>query len=249
MKRTLLLISVLAIFCLPVLTTHAQKEDNLIAYGDTAAGEITNANFEAVFTFEGKADDVVVIQLVASDTASFDPYLYLTTGDNELVAENDDYNNLNSRIVTILPEDGTYQIIAARLGERTGTGEGAFTLTLESSQTSAVGVAMEGTVEQGEEAPSHIFAVETDGLYTITYNVVRGDYYPSLRVDFLGSDADGYIQEIGRLGAEGLQGGSITLQMEADGVYIFSLEEMYYSDLPITTPTVYTIKVDATAKQ
>jgi len=41
----------------------AQEDSNTIAYGDTVVGEITNREFEIEYTFTGKADDVVVIEM------------------------------------------------------------------------------------------------------------------------------------------------------------------------------------------
>jgi hypothetical protein len=249
MKR-LLAVLLLALLSLPVI---AQAQDaptesgNTIAYGETVPGEISNRTFESVFTFEGQAGDVVTIQLTASEMASFDPYLYLTTLDNQVIAENDDFFDLNSRIVARLPETASYQIIATRLGERTGNGEGAFNLSLANVPVAEVGVTLEGTIKAESEPPLHVFAADTAGLYTVTYTVISGDYVASVRVEFL-ADEGGYTEEVASLNAKGLKGGSMTLPLETGGIYILSLGETYFNDLTAQS-AVYTLRVDAVEEE
>lgn len=65
---------------------------------------------EAVYTFAGQAGQVVTITL---DSEDFDPVLFLQTATGEEIAFNDDFGgSLNSRIVTELPADGTYRVVA-----------------------------------------------------------------------------------------------------------------------------------------
>jgi hypothetical protein len=226
------------------LPTYAQVDTApTIAYGETAAGEITNINFDATYIFEGKAGDIVLIQMIASETADFDPYLYLTTLENTVVAQNDDYYDLNARIIARLPNDGQFQIVATRLGERTGSGEGAFTLTLEKAQTAGAGIVMEGQAVADQSAPTHVFVPEVAGIYTITYTHVRGDYYPSLIISKL-PDNSSYEEDVAQISGNFMRGGSITLEVERDAIYILSLEDVYYTYSGGTAEAVYTIKVD-----
>jgi plastocyanin len=87
-----------------------------ISYGETANGSIDSAdpesqsyrgNYEPV-TFEGSSGDNVTIDMTSDD----DTYLILLGPDGTIVAENDDYEGLDSRIETSLPSDGTYTIVA-----------------------------------------------------------------------------------------------------------------------------------------
>ena len=87
-----------------------------ISYGETANGSIDSAdpesqsyrgNYEPV-TFEGSSGDNVTIEMTSDD----DTYLILLGPDGTIVAENDDYEGLDSRIETSLPSDGTYTIVA-----------------------------------------------------------------------------------------------------------------------------------------
>lgn len=87
-----------------------------ISYGESRNGSIDSSdpssatyrgNYEPV-SFEGSAGDNVTIDMTSDD----DTYLILLGPDGTVVAENDDYEGLDSRIETGLPSDGTYTIVA-----------------------------------------------------------------------------------------------------------------------------------------
>ena len=87
-----------------------------ISYGETRDGEIDTGdpfsdvyrgNYEPV-TFDGAAGDNVTVEMTSED----DTYLILLGPDGTVIAENDDYQGLDSRIQTTLPSDGEYTIIA-----------------------------------------------------------------------------------------------------------------------------------------
>jgi hypothetical protein len=67
----------------------AQDEGDMLAYGDTGNGEITNREYEIPFTFKGRADDVVVIEMNPVDTFGTltQPALILLDEDNDVVAD------------------------------------------------------------------------------------------------------------------------------------------------------------------
>jgi hypothetical protein len=58
---------------------------------------------------------------------AFDAYLYLIGPDGNVLAQNDDFEGLDSRIVHRAEKDGVYQIIATSLG---GRGTGAFSFSV-----------------------------------------------------------------------------------------------------------------------
>jgi hypothetical protein len=242
-KLFILLISVL--IALP-FAVHAQDDPTVgtnIAYGDTVSGEVSNRVFETLYFFEGKAGDVVQIEMIASESADLDAYLYLTTVENEIIAQNDDYFGLNSRIVARLPADGTYQIVATRLGQRTGRGQGAYRLTLQQVRIAASGITLEGTAVYAETPPTHVFVPESAGIYTISYRNVRGDYFPSVVISRL-QEGSAYEEDIGTLGGRFLRAGEITLELDLDSIYVLSLEQSYYSNTNTGATAVYTLSVE-----
>ncbi len=212
---------------LPALA-FAQRQDIALAYGDSAAGEITNQNFEAVYTFKGQKDEVVVITMSAPQDSTLDPYLYLTDTANQVISQNDDFFNLNARIITRLPATATYQIIATRLGGRTGEGEGEFDVTLEVVENTDGDITLEGTAAPGDEPPTHIFVLDAPGNYTVTYTLTEGDYFPALVLEKVNAE-EFYNEEIATVGGNGLQSATMTLALEADQLYILSIQDNYYA--------------------
>lgn len=93
-----------------------------ISYGETRDGSIDSGdpesetyrgNYEPV-SFDGSSGDNVTIEMTSDD----DTYLILLGPDGTIVAENDDYEGLDSRIETELPSDGSYTIVATSYSSR-----------------------------------------------------------------------------------------------------------------------------------
>jgi hypothetical protein len=120
-------------------------EQGSLEIGDTVTGEITNEDYIHLWTFEGTEGTAVTISLIAN--GEFDTYLALVGPDGEVVAENDDAREpladmgpLDSQIVDFeLPEDGTYTIVATRLGGDNSIGEGEYRLSVETADQAAGG--------------------------------------------------------------------------------------------------------------
>ena len=246
MKRTII-IMLLIVAALPLTVsaqddTPAQAETN-IAYGDTASGEVSNRTFETLFFFEGSAGDVVQIEMIAAENADLDAYLYLTTLENEIIAQNDDYFNLNSRIVARLPADRVYQIVATRNGQRTGRGQGAFQLRLNQVRTVEPGVTQEGRAVYGETPPSHVFVPDAAGVYSLSFNNVRGDFYPSVRISRL-QEGYAYEEDIAIMSGRFLRSGQMTMEFELDAIYILTVEQSYYATATTGATSVYTLNME-----
>jgi len=88
-----------------------------IQAGQTRQGELDEDDPEAGFlrgyyepvTFDGESGQSVTIDMTGG---SGDTYLFLYGPDGDRVAQNDDYEGLDSQIQTTLDEDGEYTIIA-----------------------------------------------------------------------------------------------------------------------------------------
>lgn len=115
----------------PLLAQNDASNAMPMEYGQTVSGTITDDADAALWTFNGTEGDVVSIEMTAADTTMLDPRLYLYTlagyeSGETYIAENDDFEGLNSRIDAFtLPETGDYVIEATRW-----RGEGTYDLTL-----------------------------------------------------------------------------------------------------------------------
>ncbi|MBX3084900.1 MAG: PPC domain-containing protein [Anaerolineae bacterium] len=116
---------------------------NLIAYRDEilsprtlnnnqGVSTITNTNPVDAWSFQGEANEVVSVDMIAS-SGSLDTFLILIGPTGIPVASNDDAN-ANTRNSTILnfqlPAAGNYVVLATRFGLQLGGTEGSYTLTV-----------------------------------------------------------------------------------------------------------------------
>lgn len=244
MSKKFGLLLLLVLIALPMGVIQAQTPVTL-TFDKAVTGEITDQNFEALYQFEGTAGDIVFITLTRVDEADFDPYLYLTTLDNEEIATNDDFNGLDSGIIVRLPETQTYQIVATRRGDRTGEGTGAFELLLSRPESVVLGNVIEGAAAASDtRVPTYILAPETSGVFTITYGRTSGEYSPSLIVSMI-EPGMSYDTEVARVSAAGLYRGTVTLDLAAENLYILTLENAYYS-WDDTVTANFTLQVEET---
>jgi hypothetical protein len=108
-----------------------------LEYGDTAEGEITSRQASEEFAFDGEQGDIVNIRMVSTNSDDdLDSYLVLVNQNGREVASNDDINTAggiyDSQISGyVLPEDGTYIIIATRFQREGGTSTGEYELSLD----------------------------------------------------------------------------------------------------------------------
>lgn len=252
MQRLVILL-VCSLLCIPLMVAQAQDNDPIpLAYGDEATGTVTNRDFERLFTFEGEADDVVMIRMIKMDINSdLDPYLYLTTLENAILSQaDDDFYSLNAMIIAKLPATATYQIVATRPGGRGGYGSGAFSLSLTKVSGVPLGVVMEGQVANTyERGDFQIFMPATTGFYTLTYKQVRGAFYPGLTVLRLSNDEYSYNETLGQYGGHRMRDLTLTMEFEEGRIYLLAVGQSYYSYYDYNTPAdataLYTLQIAA----
>jgi hypothetical protein len=109
-----------------------KAQADMMNYGDSVTGEISNSSYYEVWQFSGTRGDRVRITMTG--TGGLDSYLgLLEATSEEVVAEDDDSaGNTNAMIDITLPTTDTYVIVASRYGFDTGPSAGSYTLTLQS---------------------------------------------------------------------------------------------------------------------
>lgn len=126
-------------YSLEVVVARSANE-GAIAAGEMVAGELSIVAQGAQYTYEGRAGEVLTIDL-RSD--AFDPILGLfSTNGDRLATDDDGGGGLNARINRFrLPDDGTYLILADGFrgftGERTIQGRFTLSLAVEGADSSA----------------------------------------------------------------------------------------------------------------
>ena len=172
----------------PAQETGNAGDAQNVAYGDIIEGTLQRGS-DVRYTFTGTIGDRVTIAM----NADFDTYLELYDASGRLIAENDDYNGLNSQIDITLPSSGAYVIVARGFESQAS---GAFTLTLDttgagtsSSQTSGsmaedainitYGSAVQGRLQSGSDV-SYTFTGTAGDTVTIMMNTGTFDAYLEL---------------------------------------------------------------------
>lgn len=101
-----------------------------LAYGQRIEGVIVEERPAEQYTFQGSANDQVLIRMEALDR-ELDPFLYLYGPEGEIVGQDDDSGGgRNAELATVLPVDGEYTILATRFGRENGSGAGGYVLSL-----------------------------------------------------------------------------------------------------------------------
>ncbi len=160
-----------------------------ITYDQTVTGQITRDVFRQVYTFAGRADDVINI-ILNKTSGTLDPILLVIDDQNALIARNDDGGKgYNAAILSLqLPREGNYFIIASRFGQERGSTTGSYSLTLARVGLSASGTGAAlsyGDNVIGEirpDAPEQVygFTAQRGDLIHISMQRISGDLDPFL---------------------------------------------------------------------
>ncbi len=192
----LLLFALIALF-LPMLPVRAQVI-NTISYEQTVTGSITKDTFRQVYSFTGKAGDVIDITLKVVN-GTLDPLLILIDDQNTLLARDDDAGEGYSASVTNfqLPRTGGYFVIAARFGQERGLTTGTFSLNL--SRVGVTGSPAGTFLRYGDNTVGEVTADQPEAVYgftakrgdliKITLQRISGDLDPALIL----ADASGNV--------------------------------------------------------
>jgi hypothetical protein len=164
-------------------------------YGDTVTNTITNMTPQMYYSFRARQGDVITTSMRRL-TGDLDAYLQIVDGDNYVLDFNDDIPGSGTQDAEIqalvIPEDGTYYIVATRYGLAAGTSTGSFVLTLDeadgsglraSPQTALVmrpGQTLEGEIDATVSGQYYRFEAQQDQLITVSMERLGGDLDPFL---------------------------------------------------------------------
>ena len=99
-----------------------------------ASQRLEDGRYYNTHSFEGLAGEAIAIELTSE---AFDAYLFLLGPTGTLVAENDDGEGTNSRLVVTLPDSGEYTILA---NAYTAGAIGAYQLVFRSATNEFSGI-------------------------------------------------------------------------------------------------------------
>lgn len=162
----------------------------LIDYEDIITSDISGEIPQRFYTFEGLRGDVVTIELQRAN-GNLNPFLMLLDDNQtQLASDGDTFPYDQARInAYTLPENGTYYIMATRVGFSTdGFTAGNFSLTLSGRAGITGGQYLEifydteisGRINDILPFESFVFQAESGDIVTIRMNALNGDLDPLL---------------------------------------------------------------------
>ncbi len=160
-------------------------QDDVLVYGRTTSGDITNSAFRQVWSFRGTQDDIIDINMTAT-SGDLDGYLALFTPENNILASADSGGESaqDPAVYAIkLPSTGIYTLVAQRAGADSGEGgttQGNYDLTVnlrvagseEGSVTPTalvLGSSMRGRLNA--DAPRALFSTEAEGVLALALDL------------------------------------------------------------------------------
>ncbi|MFN8372218.1 MAG: PPC domain-containing protein [Anaerolineae bacterium] len=212
-----------------IIESGRADDATAIEYGETAQGEIDNRTPSEEYVFEGEAGDIISISLTATSSRdNLDTLLILINQDGREIARNDDINtaggNYNSQISGfVLPDDGTYLIIATRFQQENGesTGEYELTLNLRVLGEGEEILAEEGEITNRRPSEEYEFDGNAGDIVTITMIDTSQDQTLDSQVILLDEDGnelarndDAFDSNVGRLNSQ-----IFAYELPEDGTY------------------------------
>lgn len=222
MKRWFMLMAVVLTLAMAG-SALAQGDNTPLAYGETVEGEVSDAQFEIPYQFTGAEGDVIHARMVVDDSGEFyEPSLILLDADNSVVASYDGW--YEAILLTPLPADGEYTLLASRVGGRTGTDAGNYTLTLDLLSGVTTGEPLTGEMSNEDVV---LYAVPADVPFTLEFERVSGDFAPELTVNVLGEF--GEFEVIGALYGQTIRKLSIDVEPDAERAVDFYVIQLAQS--------------------
>jgi hypothetical protein len=209
--------------CLLVPAAMVNAQDTL-EVGTPLAGEITNSSFEVEYGFSGTAGSIVIISMPTVDEDGWandlDGQIILLDSENNVVSDTfDNYCYGCAVLVTELPADDDYIVLATREDGRSGDTEGTYEIELITPDVLGMGDSATGQVSS--EGGAAYFTINSEEDFVMIYSKTAGDYNPEILVSTISdnnSDLEGYTAASGQL--DGVAMGN----MEA-GIYIVKVDE------------------------
>ncbi len=168
--------------------TPGQRVSGRLEEGDRGRGD---GAFEDWFEFEGRTGQVVSIEMRASE---FDAYLELRDARGEVLAQDDDGlgEGTDAFIMTALPANGRYRIVARSYGESSHTGlyDLSFGMAAPAAAAGRAGELRPGDLIVGRLEYGD--SVVGDSTYADVYTF-RADRSGEITIDLSSTDFDAYL--------------------------------------------------------
>lgn len=198
-------------------------------------GEITNDTPAVNYSYEGEANQVLVVELKPADVfGDYDrPKIVVIAPDGSEVVAYDGFGT--TRVVVELPADGTYTITITREDEES---VGKYTVTASKPVTLALGEAVQGTITN-EEIKYYVYRGDAD--FNVSF-VRSGEFAPEISVNKLAEYLEGTLDSVG--GAYGVSKAEIGT-FDGGSLYIIKVAEALFDFNFSTVTAEYSLTLTA----
>lgn len=247
-KALLLMLAVLVMISAAGITTA--QDATPLTLGEAVEGEITDDNFEVLYTFDGKAGELALIQMWQSPDAEeyVDTELILQGPSGSDIAGNPGDPALYSQatIAAELPEDGTYTIIATRYEGRTGDSVGPFGLVANIVTPLTAGAKVDATIYGYEHELRTVpqqYVIQGSGATKISFSQELSDLFPDLKLHPW-IDGEEYSTPLFTLeNTSGVSSAVMSVELEEGTLYILTVRDSFSSSVYDDSEKTITITV------
>ncbi len=174
---------------------QGEGQPNFLTYGAVVFGTITDDVPQVRYTFEGKAGDVVAIEMLSADRSLSNPFsepvLILLDGQGvEMQSTQPDFPVDDTLLITELPTDGLYTIITTRDENVERKSVGAFELRLKLVKVLKFGHEITDIISN--EQFGVYYGVRVDRAFEVIYERIEGAFWPEVSVHVLTGERSGY---------------------------------------------------------
>jgi hypothetical protein len=228
-------------------------QDDVLVFGRTVSGEITDSAFRQVWSFRGTQDDVVDISMTAT-SGDLDGYLTLFTPDNNVIASADSGGESaqDPALYAIrLPSTGVYTVVARRVGANSGesgTTQGTYDLVVNlraagSEENNVTPTALVlGSSTRGRlsmDAPRALFSADAAGVLALALDLTDPFQVGTVSVMTPEHAMLGVFSGISPLRASVVisQPGPILMEVSAEGLSADAVADFSLTATALTTTT------------
>jgi hypothetical protein len=249
MRKTLLFM-LAALVMISVVGVTAAQDATPLTLGEAIEGEITNDDFEVLYTFDGSAGELALIQMwQAPDAEEYvDTELILQDPSGSDIASGPGDAALYSQatIAVELPEDGTYTIIATRYEGRTGESVGPYVLVANIVEPLAAGSKVDATIYGYDSELRTIpqqYVVQGSGATKISFTQEVGDLFPDLKL-YPWIDGEEYSTPLFTLqDTSKVSSAVVSVELEEGTLYILTVRDSFSSSVYDDSEKTITITV------
>lgn len=212
------------------ISAVAAQDKTPIELGAWVEGELTNSAYEVKYSFEGKAGQIVLVEMLPKPgTYDLDPAVILRDSDGDILGQDDDFSYPVSVVVAELGADEEYVVLATRSGGSTGSTEGQYWIRVSVVEALTAGAKVEATITSDSEAETpNLFVIrpEESGEVKIGFSQEPGELYASVELSEWVSDS--YPTRVFSMDdTANVTNASITVNLEAGQIYVLNVSRSF----------------------